>query len=68
MAPYLSYSLAVWGQMSSFHLMYFLEARAHAVPLFISSKILHINMLLLQTVSFIMFNVPPKTVPTNSLH
>ena len=42
--------LAVWGQMSSFNLMYFSKPGAHAVRLFVSSKILPINMLLLQTV------------------
>ena len=56
--PYLSYGLAAWGQAAKSHLqkilvlqkrvlrlMYFSEPRAHAVPLFTSSKILPLNML-----------------------
>lgn len=51
--PHLTYGLAAWGQSAKTHLqkilvlqkrvlrlMYFSEPRAHAVPLFISSKIL----------------------------
>jgi len=51
--PYLSYGLAAWGQAAKTHpqkilvlqkralrLMYFSNPRAHAMPLFISSKIL----------------------------
>ena len=45
--------------------MYFSEPRAHAVPLFISSKILSLNMLYVETVSSIMFDVSCLTVPTN---
>ena len=45
--------------------MYFSEPRAHAVPLFISPKILSLNMLYVETVSSIMFNVLCLTVPNN---
>ena len=45
--------------------MYFSEPRAHAVPLFTSSKILPLNMLYVKTVSSIMFDVSCLTVPTN---
>ena len=45
--------------------MYFCEPGAHAVPLFISSKILPVNMLYVETVSSIMFDVYGLTVPTN---
>ena len=45
--------------------MYFSEPRAHAVPLFTSSKILPLNMLYVETVSTIMFDVSCLTVPTN---
>ena len=64
------YGLAAWGQASKSHLqkilglqkrvlrlMYFSEPRAHAVPLFTSSKILPLNMLYVETVSTIMFDV-----------
>ena len=44
--------------------MYFSEPRAHAVPLFTSSKILPLNMLYVETVSSIMFDVSCLTVPT----
>ena len=40
--------------------MYFSEPRAHAVPLFTSSKILSVNMLYVETVSSIMFDVAFK--------
>ena len=75
--PYLSYGLAAWGQAAKSHLqkilvlqklvlrlMYFSEPRAHAVPLFTTSKILSLNMLYIETVSSIMFDVPCLTVPT----
>ena len=45
--------------------MYFSEPREHAVPLFTSSKILPLNMLYVETVSSIMFDVSCLTVPTN---
>ena len=45
--------------------MCFSELRAHAVPLFTSSKILSLNMLYVETVSSIMFDVSCLTVPTN---
>ena len=76
--PYLSYGLAAWGQAAKCHLqkilvlqkrvfrlMYFSEHRAHAVPLFTSSKILPLNMLYIETVSSIMFDVSCLTVPSN---
>ena len=45
--------------------MYVSEPRAHAVPLFTSSKILPLSMLYVETVSSIMFDVACLTVPTN---
>ena len=76
--PYLSYGLAAWGQALKSHLqkitsyknvslqlMYFSEPRAHAVPLFTSSKILPLNMLYVETVSSIMFDISCLTGPTN---
>ena len=41
------------------------QPRAHAVPLFTSSKILSLNMLHVETVSSIMLDVSCLTVPTN---
>ena len=76
--PYLSHGLAAWGQAAKsqlqrilvlqkrfLRLMYFSEPRVHAVPLFTSSKILPLNMLYVETVSSIMFDVSCLTVPTN---
>ena len=60
----MSYSLAAWGQAAKTHLqkllvlqkrvlrlMHFSDPRAHAVSLFISSNILPIYMLYVETVS-----------------
>ena len=44
-------------------LMYFSEPRAHAVPLFISSKILPLQMLYAENVSSTMFNVSCQPRP-----
>ena len=76
--PYLTYGLAAWGQAAKSHLqkilvlqkrvlrlMYFSEPRAHAVPLFTFSKILPLNMLYVETVASIMFDVSCLAVPTN---
>ena len=65
--PHLTYGLAAWDQAAKTHLqkilvlqkrvlrlMYFSEPRAHAVPLFISSKILPLQMLYAEKVSSIM--------------
>ena len=45
--------------------MYFSQPRAHAVPLFTPSKILPLNMLYVETVSSIMFDISCLTGPTN---
>ena len=76
--PYLSYGLAVWGQAAKTHLqkplvlqkrvlrlMYFFEPRAHAVSLFITSNILPINMLYVETISSLMYDVSCLSVPSN---
>ena len=46
-------------------LMYFSEPRAHAVPVFISSKILPLQMLYAEKVSSIMFDVSCMNAPSN---
>ena len=76
--PYLTYDLAAWGQAAKTHLqksvvlqkrvlrlMYFSEPRAHAVPLFISSKILPLQMLYAKKVSSIMFDVSCMNAPSS---
>ena len=45
--------------------MYFSEPRAHAVPLFVSSKILPLQMLYAEKVSSIMFDVSCMNAPSN---
>ena len=74
----MSYGLAAWGQATKTHLqkllvlqkrvlrlMYFSEPRAHAVSLFITSNILPINILYVETVSSLMYNVSRLSVPSN---
>ena len=72
--PYLSCGLAAWGLTAKTHLQNIhvlqkralrLMSRANAVPLFISSKILSLNMLYVETVSSVMFDVSHMTVPPN---
>ena len=76
--PYLTYGLVAWGQAAKTHLqkilvlhkrvlwlMYFSEPRAHAVPLFISSKILPLRMLYAERVSSIMFDLSYMNVLCN---
>ena len=45
--------------------MYVFDPRAHAVPLFITSNILPINMLYVETVSSLMYDVSRLSVPSN---
>ena len=52
-------------QKRALHLVYFSEPRAHAVPLFISSKILPLQMLYAEKVSSIMFDVSCMNAPSN---
>ena len=69
----MSYGLAAWGQAAKTHLkkpillqkrvlrlMYFSEPRAHAVSLLIS-----LNMLSVETVSSLMYDVSHLPVPCN---
>ena len=74
----MSYGLAAWGQAAKTHLqkllvlqkrvlrlMYFSHPRAHAVSLFITSNILPINILYVETVSSLMYDVSRLCVPSN---
>ena len=76
--PYMSCGLAAWGQAAKTHLqrllvlqkgvlrlMYFSEPRAHAVSLFITSNILPINMLYVETVFSLIYDVSRLSVPSN---
>ena len=75
MFPYLTFGLSAWGQAAQLHLnkllllqkrairlMNFSKPRTHTVPLFISSKILPINMLYLST---LMYDISNNSGPQN---
>ena len=79
--PYLIYGLPTWGQAAKTHLpkilvllkrvlrlMYFSEPRAQAVLLFISSKILPLQMLYAEKVSSLMFDVCCMNAQSNIMH
>ena len=67
----MSYGLAACGQAAKTHLqkLLILQKRvlrlAHAVSLFITSNILPINMLYVETVSSLMYDVSRLSVPSN---
>ena len=76
--PYLSYGIVVWGhaaqtyinqilvlQKRALRLMYFTSYRSHAIPLFISSNTIPINMLYFKSVSILMHDVFNKQTPCN---
>ena len=78
MFPYLSYGLVVWGQAPQSHLnkilllqkrdlhmMHFSNPRAHGVPLFVSAKILPLNLLYPETVSNPMYDISENSAPEN---
>ena len=68
--PYLSYGICVWGraaksyirkllvpQKRALRLIYFAPSDAHAIPLFIGSKILPVNMIYFDTVANLMHDI-----------
>ena len=74
--PYLTYGLTAWGQAANTHLnkllllqkralrlMYFLNPRSHAIPSFISSKILPIHLLYLEAILHSMYDVSNNSAP-----
>ena len=74
----MSYGLAVWGQAAKTHLqkllvlqksvlrlMYFFEPREHAVSLLSPQIFSHVNMLYVETVSSLMYDVSRLSVPSN---
>ena len=78
MFPCLTFGLSAWGQAAQLHLnkllllqkrtirfMNFSKPRTHAVSLFISSKILPINMLYLETMSTLMYDISNNSAPQN---
>ena len=74
--PYLSYGIAVWGQAvqtyinqvlalqnGALRLIYFAPYRSHAIPLFVSSNALPVNMLYFKSISVLMHDVFIKLTP-----
>ena len=68
--PYISFGLAAWGQAAASHLnkifllqkralrlMYFSDSRTHAIPLFVSSGILPLNMLYFKHTATLMHDI-----------
>ncbi len=76
--PYITYGLIVWGhaskkyinkililQKQALRLIYFKTYKEHAIPLFIESKILPINMLYIKTVCNLMYDVSNGSCPSS---
>ena len=74
--PYLTYGLTAWGQAANarlnkllllqkraLRLMYFLNPRSHAIPFFISSKILPIHLLYFEAILHSMDDVFNNSAP-----
>ena len=74
--PYLTYGLTAWSQAANAHLnkllllqkrairvMYFLNPRTHAIPFFISSKILPIHLLYFEAILHSMYDVSNNSAP-----
>ena len=80
MCSFLSYDIAVWGQAAqtdlnkllilqkrALRLMHFTSNRVHAIPLFVSTKTLPINMFYYKSVACLMHGVSNKRVSSNFL-
>ena len=76
--PYTLYGILAWGQASqcelkkililqkrALRLIFFASNRSHAIPLFVASNILPVNMLYFETVSTIMHDVSTHCTPKN---
>ena len=72
--PYLSYGICVWGraaksyigklQKRALRLIYFAPSDAHAIPLFIQSKILPVNMIYFDAIVNLMHDIWKKLAPS----
>jgi hypothetical protein len=75
--PYITYGIIFWGQATqanqnkilrlqkrALRLIYFKRKSEHAIPLFISSKVLPLNMLYYSTVSKLMYDISNNTTPS----
>ncbi len=76
--PYISYGIAVWGkaakkylnkililQKRALRLMNFKTNKEHAIPLFIHSNILPLNMLYFKTICNLMYDVSNNSCPSS---
>ena len=76
--PYTLHSIPAWAQASqcdlkkiltlqkhALRLIFFASKRSHAIPLFVASNILPVNMLYFETVSTIMHDVSTHSTPKN---
>ena len=79
--PYLQYGIAIWGQASNTHLqkllklqkrvlrlIYFVNYKVHAIPLFLSSNMLPLNMMYLSTIMYTMYDTFNKCIPSKILN
>ena len=76
--PYLTYGLVAWGNASKnylnkivvlqkrvLRLIYFVDRKEHAIPLFVNAKILPITFLYYEAVCKLMFDVNNDSAPSN---
>ena len=76
--PYFTYRLVAWGNASKnylnkivvlqkrvLRLIYFVDRKAHAIPLFVNAKILPITFLYYEAVCKLMFDVHNDSAPSN---
>ena len=76
--PYLFYDILVWAQAAhsyinqilvlqkrALRLIYFATYRSHAIPLFVSSNTIPVNMLYFKSISILMHDVFNKLSPSN---
>ena len=75
--PYISYGLTAWGQAANsnlnkvlilqkqaLQLMYFSDSRAHAIPLFVRSGVLPLNMLYFKYTAILMHDITNNHAPS----
>ena len=75
--PYISYGLTAWRQAANsslnkililqkraVRLMYFSDRRAHAIPLFVRSGVLPLNMLYFKYLAILMYDISNNRAPS----
>lgn len=79
--PYLLYGITAWGragkthrniilrlQKGAFHLMCFCDYKTHAIPLFISSSLLPLDLIYFKSVAILMHDVSNNISPPQISH